>query len=268
MNTYLNKTEAPPADTSAGGDAIIRLSGVSKGFGDLAVLDDISLSLREGEVLTLLGPSGCGKSTLMHLIAGLEKPDGGEIRVAGERINGEPGRVSYMHQKDLLLPWKRVMDNVIVPLRLKGVPRSRAREIAAPLFKPFGLEGFERYYPAQLSGGMRQRAALMRTYLYRRDIMLLDEPFGALDAITRERLQDWLSELIVSLNTTVFMVTHDIDEAILIADRVLVMSEKPAGIVSGETVHLPRPRTRGMVLEEEFLSTKRRIYSELRTGGV
>jgi NitT/TauT family transport system ATP-binding protein len=251
------------AEAAADG-SIISLNRVAKGYGPLQVLENISLSLEEGEILTLLGPSGCGKSTLMHLIAGLEKPDSGDILVAGEHINGEPGRVSYMHQKDLLLPWKRVMANVTVPLRLKGVPRAQARAQAAPLFGPFGLEGFEEYYPSQLSGGMRQRAALMRTYLYRRDIMLLDEPFGALDAITRERLQDWLLGLIASLNTTVLMVTHDVDEAILIADRVLVMSGKPATIIAEQKVPLPRPRNRGMVLEEEFLAAKRRIYGLLR----
>ena len=249
--------------TAAGGE--ITLTGVGKSYGNLVVLGGVSFSLAGGEILTLLGPSGCGKSTLMHLIAGLEKPDAGEIQVAGVRVDGDPGRVGYMHQKDLLLPWKRVLENVIVPLRLRGVPRREAEYQARPLFAPFGLEGFENYYPSQLSGGMRQRAALMRTYLYKRDIMLLDEPFGALDAITRERLQEWLLGLISSLNTTILMVTHDIDEAILMADRVLVMSEKPASIIAEESVPLSRPRDRGMVLEGSFLSAKRRIYGLLRT---
>ncbi len=244
-------------------DAVIELSRVSKSFSGLSVLQDISFSLQEGEVLTLLGPSGCGKSTVMQLIAGLTRPDSGSILVAGEAIDGDTGRVSYMHQKDLLLPWKRVIDNVTVPLKLRGIAKKDARETAAPLFEPFGLTGFEYYYPSQLSGGMRQRAALMRTYLYRRDIMLLDEPFGALDAITRERLQDWLSGLISSLKTTVLMVTHDIDEAILISDRVLVLSDKPACIAAEEVVSLPRPRTRAMTMGEDFLAAKRRIYRNL-----
>ncbi|WP_319562087.1 ABC transporter ATP-binding protein [Marispirochaeta sp.] len=249
-------------------ESIIRLSEVVKGFAGLDVIDGISLFLNTGEVLALLGPSGCGKSTLMHLVAGLDHPDSGEIMIGGERVNGETGRVGYMHQKDLLLPWKRVMENVTIPLRLKGLPKTEAEKTASPLFAPFGLEGFERYYPSQLSGGMRQRAALMRTYLYRRDIMLLDEPFGALDAITRERLQDWLSGLISSLNTTVLMVTHDIDEAILIADRVMVMSEKPSRILAEEKIPLPRPRSRKMVMEDDFLAAKRRIYGILRSGGI
>lgn len=249
-------------------DSVICLDRVSKGFSDLQVLQGISLSLNEGEVLAVLGPSGCGKSTLMHLIAGLDRPDSGTIVVAGEEVAGESGRVSYMHQKDLLLPWKRVLDNVTVPLRLRGISKREARAQALPLFSPFGLEGFESYYPSQLSGGMRQRAALMRTYLYRQDIMLLDEPFGALDAITRERLQDWLSGLIASLNATVLMVTHDIDEAILIADRVLVLSEKPAVVLAEEAIDLPRPRSRKMVMEEQFLAAKRRIYGLLREGGI
>ncbi|WP_319477720.1 ABC transporter ATP-binding protein [Marispirochaeta aestuarii] len=253
--------------SSLGTESIIRLSEVVKGFAGLDVIDGISLSLKRGEVLALLGPSGCGKSTLMHLVAGLDHPDSGEIVIGGELVNGETGRVGYMHQKDLLLPWKRVMANVTIPLRLKGMSKAEAERIAAPLFGPFGLEGFEEYYPSQLSGGMRQRAALMRTYLYRRDIMLLDEPFGALDAITRERLQDWLSGLISALNTTVLMVTHDIDEAILIADRVMVMSEKPSRILAEEETPLPRPRSRQMVMEDDFLRVKRRIYSILRSGG-
>ena len=253
---------------SQGTETIIRLSNVAKSFADLNVIDGICLSVDRGEILALLGPSGCGKSTLMHLVAGLERPDSGDIMIGGELVNGETGRVGYMHQKDLLLPWKRVMENVTIPLGLKGIPISEAKRIAAPLFGPFGLEGFEEYYPSQLSGGMRQRAALMRTYLYRRDIMLLDEPFGALDAITRERLQDWLSGLISKLNTTVLMVTHDIDEAILIADRVLVMSEKPSRIIAEEKIPLLRPRSREMVLEDDFLNVKRRIYSILRSGGV
>ncbi len=244
-------------------DAVIELSHVSKSFSGLDVLKNLSFSLRRGEVLTLLGPSGCGKSTVMQLIAGLTRPDSGSVTVAGEAINGNTGRVSYMHQKDLLLPWKRVIDNVTAPLKLRGIAKKAARETAAPLFEPFGLAGFENYYPSQLSGGMRQRAALMRTYLYRRDIMLLDEPFGALDAITRERLQEWLSSLISSLKTTVLMVTHDIDEAILISDRVLVLSEKPAGIAAEEIINLPRPRTRAVTMDENFLAAKRRIYGHL-----
>ena len=248
-------------------DTVIQLENVSKSFSGLDVLKGISFSLREGEVLTLLGPSGCGKSTIMQLIAGLDCPDSGKITVAGEAVRGQPGRVSYMHQKDLLLPWKRVIDNVTVPLRLRGVAKQKAREAAAPLFEPFGLAGFEYYYPSRLSGGMRQRAALMRTYLYSREIMLLDEPFGALDAITREKLQDWLAELIASLKTTVLMVTHDIDEAILIADRVLVISEKPAGVVAEERIDLLRPRSRSMAMDESFLAAKRRIYRQLAAGG-
>ena len=248
-------------------DSVIQLENVSKSFSGLNVLKDISFSLREGEVLTLLGPSGCGKSTIMQLIAGLDRPDSGKITVAGEAVCGQPGRVSYMHQKDLLLPWKKVIDNVTVPLRLRGVAKKKAREAAAPLFEPFGLAGFEYYYPSRLSGGMRQRAALMRTYLYSREIMLLDEPFGALDAITREKLQDWLAELIASLKTTVLMVTHDIDEAILIADRVLVISEKPAGVVAEERIDLLRPRSRSMAMDESFLAAKRRIYRQLAAGG-
>lgn len=253
MSSFLNKEPAP-----------IELCDVAKGYGELQVLESISFRLRRGEILSLLGPSGCGKSTLMHLIAGLEAPDDGMILIGGEAVGGRPGRTGYMHQKDLLLPWKRVLDNVCVPLRLKGLGRKEAEEQARPLFRPFGLEGFEGYYPAQLSGGMRQRAALMRTYLYRRDILLLDEPFGALDAITRERLQDWLLTLIGSLETSALLVTHDVDEAILLSDRVLVMSEKPARITAELDVPLDRPRQRETALQEEFVELKRRLYGYLR----
>ncbi len=253
MSSSLSRNPAP-----------IEVSELAKGYADLQVLKAISFRLGRGEILSLLGPSGCGKSTLMHLIAGLESPDEGRILIGGEAVGGIPGRVGYMHQKDLLLPWKRVLENVCVPLRLKGLGRKEAEEQARPLFKPFGLEGFEEFYPSQLSGGMRQRAALMRTYLYRRDILLLDEPFGALDAITRERLQDWLLTLIGSLETSALLVTHDVDEAILLSDRVLVMSEKPARITAELDIPLERPRQRETALQEEFVELKRRLYAYLR----
>ncbi|MGI6129417.1 MAG: ABC transporter ATP-binding protein, partial [bacterium] len=163
----------------------VEVRDIVKSYGDLETLAKINLCLNEGEFVAIVGPSGSGKSTLFNIISGLHEPDSGRVYIDGQDVTGHTGRVSYMHQKDLLLPWKTILDNVCLPLVIKGSGWSEAKEQAAPYFPAFGLAGFEQHYPAQLSGGMRQRAALLRTYLFASDIMLLDEPFGALDAITR-----------------------------------------------------------------------------------
>lgn len=209
----------------------LEIRGVSKTLGRVHTLDNISLSVNRHESVVILGPSGCGKSTLLNIVAGLMPPDQGQILINGQDWTGRTGRVSYMQQKDLLLPSRTILDNVAIPLVLKGTPKKQARRIARQHLEEFGLSDFTGYYPRQLSGGMRQRAALLRTYLFASDILLLDEPFAALDAITRRRMHLWLKELQPRYRWSVLFVTHDIEEALLLADRILVLSSRPASIL-------------------------------------
>lgn len=196
----------------------------------MATLSNISLNLECHEFAVILGPSGCGKSTLLNIIAGLMKPDQGKVELGGKDWTGRTGRASYMQQKDLLLPSRDIMDNVCIPLILKGISVKEAHAAASVYLKDFGLDGFEKYYPRQLSGGMKQRAALLRTYLFTSDIMLMDEPFASLDAITRRKMQLWLKEICAAYKPTVLFVTHDINEALLLADSIYVLSPRPAQI--------------------------------------
>lgn len=209
----------------------LTIDEVSKTLDKIHTLDSISLQVREQEFVAVLGPSGCGKSTLLNIVAGLILPDRGKISIGDEDWTGRTGRVSYMQQNDLLLPSRNILDNVIIPLLLKGIKKNRARDVAHSFFADFGLEGFECYYPDQLSGGMRQRAALLRTYLFASDILLLDEPFVSLDAITRRKMQFWLRDLRQDYPSSVLFVTHDIDEALILADRVYVFSARPARVI-------------------------------------
>ncbi len=236
----------------------VELRHVSKSFhaesGGLTVtaLEDVSLQVMPGEFVTLIGPSGSGKSTLFNLIVGLLEPDTGEVCLDGETCSERLGRVGYMPQRDLLLPWRTVIDNAIIPLEIRGTPREQAYERARELLPLFGLEGFDDSYPSALSGGMRQRTALLRTILAERDVLLLDEPFGALDALTRRELQDWLLDLWQRLGQTVLFITHDVEEALYLADRVFVLSARPGRLVKSLEVALPRPRRQRMIAEPVF----------------
>jgi ABC-type nitrate/sulfonate/bicarbonate transport system ATPase subunit len=203
---------------------------VSKTLDGLPTLADISLTVNENEIVVVLGPSGCGKSTLLNIISGLLTPDSGSIKIDGADWTGQTARVSYMQQKDLLLDSRSILDNVTIPLLLKGIAKTQAQACARDYFAAFGLQGFEHYYPRQLSGGMRQRAALLRTYLFASDILLLDEPFAALDAITRRKMHLWLLELYQRYKSSILFVTHDIEEALLLADRIYILSRRPAVI--------------------------------------
>ncbi len=205
-------------------------------------LQDLSLSLAVGEFVTLIGPSGSGKSTLLELIVGLLQPDIGQIRINGEAAQKRLGKVAYMPQQDALLPWRTVLENVILAPEVQRKNRRQAKARARELMPLFGLDGFADAFPAQLSGGMRQRAAFLRTFLAGQDILLLDEPFGALDALTRRELQDWLLNIWQHFKYTILFVTHDVEEAIYLADRVLVLSQRPGRIVQELTIPLPRPR--------------------------
>ena len=210
--------------------------------GWLDVLSDISLHVEAHEFIALLGPSGCGKSTLCNIVAGLIPPDSGEVRLDGGPLAGERGRVAYMQQKDLLLPWRRVIDNAILGLEVQGTPRGAARVDARDLLRRFGLERFERAYPSLLSGGMRQRVALVRTLLCRKDLLVLDEPLGALDAMTRAAMHGHLLRLVEEFGRTILFITHDIEEAVLLADRIYVLTARPARIREEIAIRLPRPR--------------------------
>ena len=197
------------------------------------------------------------------MIAGIVPIDEGKILIDGQDFTGEPGHVSYMYQKDLLLPWKRVIDNTALPLLIKGERVVDARKKVTPYLKLFGLEDFEYKYPFQLSGGMRQRAALLRTYMFSRDILLLDEPFGGLDAITRSKMQTWLLQVIEKIKPSVLFITHDIEEAIYLSDRIYILSERPAQIKEEVQISLPRPRKREIVTSSQFNRIKRHILFNL-----
>lgn len=230
-------------------------------------LRDVSLTVRSGEFVALVGPSGCGKSTLLDVLSGLQRPDAGRVELDGREITGTVGLIGYMPQKDLLMPWRTVLDNTILGLELAGVRRSEARERALESFPRFGLAGFERVYPASLSGGMRQRAALLRTFLVPREVQLLDEPFGALDAITRAEMQAWLLDVRQGFDSTVVLVTHDVDEAIYLADRVYVLSPRPGRIRDEVPVDIPRPRVYAeVVTSEPFRALKARLLDALLGG--
>lgn len=205
----------------------IKVVNLAKTIDSLNTIENISLSLQGGEIAVILGPSGCGKSTLLHLIAGLIKPDRGRIFIEGADWTGRSGRVGYMQQKSLLMPFASVLDNVCLPLVIKGQGRSQAREEARRHLDYFGLAGFEHYYPQQLSGGMKQRAAMLRTFLFNSDILLLDEPFAALDAITRRKMHLWLKEVQHHFAMSILFVTHDLDEALLLGDRLYLLSPRP-----------------------------------------
>lgn len=203
---------------------------ISKTLDRIFTLDDISLRLDKGEFVVIIGPSGCGKSTLFNIIAGLMEPDQGTVWIDEQNWTGKAGRISYMQQKDLLLPSRNIVDNVSIPLLLKGMPKAEARRRAESYLPDFGLAGFGHYYPRQLSGGMRQRAALLRTHLQTSDILLLDEPFAALDAISRHSMQLWLKDLQHRYGSSILFITHDIEEALLLADRIYLFSARPARV--------------------------------------
>ena len=215
-------------------------------------LDDISFTVAPREFVAIVGPSGSGKSTLFNLVVGLLQPDSGDILLDDRVETDRLGRFGYMPQRDLLLPWRDILGNVVIPLEIRGLPPAEARRRAAELLPLFGLEAFEHAWPAALSGGMRQRAALLRTILSDSPTLLLDEPFGALDALTRREMQDWLLDLWGRLRPTVLFITHDVDEAVYLADRVLVLSPRPGRIVRQVSIRLPRPRRQSMVALPAF----------------
>ena len=241
----------------------LEVKNVSKRFDGRPVLDDISIELHRGELVCLLGVSGGGKTTLFNVISGLLRPDAGRVLLDGRDITGQPGSISYMLQKDLLLPYRTIADNVALPLVLRGVKKQAAREQVSPMFRQFGLEGTQTKYPAQLSGGMRQRAALLRTYLFSQDVALLDEPFSALDTLTKSAIHQWFLDVMEQIQLSTLFITHDIDEAILLSDRIYLLSGSPGTITGEVVIREPKPRPAGFNLTPEFLSYKRQILSML-----
>ena len=245
--------------------AKLEVEGVTKTFRNgrsmLEVLAPLNVTVEQGEFVTLVGPSGCGKSTLFNMVAGIEEPSTGRIAIDGDARAQRAGKAGYMPQSPSLLPWRTVEENVLLGLDIRHVPHKASHLQAHELLTRFGLQEFAQHYPATLSGGMRQRVALLRTVLFNRDFLLLDEPFGALDALTRLSLQMWLLDIWQDCHASVLFITHDVREAILLSDRVYVLSARPAHVLRMVEVHLPRPRRQehlalpeAVQLEQELLS--------------
>ena len=249
----------------------IKLKAVTKRYTrngrPLTVLEGVDFEAAEGELVSIIGPSGCGKSTLLNIIAGLDQPTSGEIYLDGRQTEQRLGVVGYMQQRDLLFPWRTVIDNLVLGLELQGVSKKAARQRAMNLTEQFGLSGFEQEYPYALSGGMKQRAAFLRTVLADQEVFLLDEPFGALDALTRTQIQEWLLSMWGTVNKTIVLVTHDVDEAIFLSDRVYVMTARPGSMRQVMRIELPRPRKLEMVTWPEFVRIKAELLSSIREGG-
>ena len=236
---------------------------ITKNYEDVPVVEDISLELPQGGFVSLLGPSGAGKTTLFNVLAGLDRPDSGKVFLDMEDISGLPGRVGYMPQKDLLLEHRTVIDNVILPLLIRGEKKNTARQYAADYFPRFGLSGYEKKFPCQLSGGMRQRAALLRTCMTNSRVILLDEPFSALDAITRGDMQNWYREIAENMQLSTVFITHDVEEALLLSDTVHILNGKPGKITGIFNVQPRRPRSREFIVSQEFSTQKRAILEAI-----
>jgi ABC-type nitrate/sulfonate/bicarbonate transport system ATPase subunit len=237
----------------------VAIRDLSVAFDGLQVVDGLSLEVAEGELVSILGPSGSGKSTTFGVLTGAVAAQAGEVLVGGAPLGARRDAFAFMPQKDALLPWRRIIDNLTLGLEVQGASRKAARAKVMPLLAQFGLEGFERAYPFQLSGGMRQRAALLRTVVQDRDVLLLDEPFGALDALTRADMQRWLEGMRREFGWTILLITHDVREAVFLSDRIHVLSPRPATVVRTVEVDLPHPRTLDALADPELA----RIEAEL-----
>ena len=241
---------------------VLKATNITKSFSDKKVLENVNISLNKGEIVSLLGVSGVGKTTLFHILSGVSHPDEGKVLFNGEKdITGVPGSVSYMLQKDLLLPYKKVGENVAMPLILKGVKKKEALAQVDGLFADFGIEGTQGMYPVELSGGMRQRAALLRTYVASNGVALLDEPFSALDTITKKMLHKWFLDVMGKIDLSVFFITHDIDEAITLSDRIYVLGGSPGQVV--KEIDLRGKKKEEFELTPEFLEVKKEVIEAL-----
>lgn len=233
--------------------------------GENKILNNVNLKLNDGELVCLLGVSGGGKTTLFNIIAGLLEPQQGQILLNGEDITGQSGKVSYMLQKDMLLPYRTVEDNVALPLIIKGMKKKEAREKVGGYFEEFGIEGTQKRYPIELSGGMKQRAALLRTYLFSAQVALLDEPFSALDTLTKSEMHRWYLDVMDRIRLSTLFITHDVDEAILLSDRIYLL-DGGGGLTDEIVITEPKPRRKEFVLSEEFLQYKRDIIAKIYAG--
>lgn len=242
----------------------LETKNITMRFSGQPVIQNISIAADQGELVSLLGVSGSGKTTLFNCIAGIYQPAEGQVFLDGEEITGTTGRISYMLQKDLLLPYKTIEDNVGLPLVIRGVTKKEARKQVSPHFEEFGLEGTQKQYPGELSGGMRQRAALLRTYMFSDNVALLDEPFSALDTITKGKMHRWYLDVMEKIHLTTLFITHDINEAILLSDRIYIMTGKPGEIRDEIRIATPRGEREDYELSDEFLQYKRIIMDILK----
>lgn len=244
-------------------DEVLRAEGITRFYAGEKIIDGICLSLRRGELVSVLGASGVGKTTLFHILSGLDIPDAGKVYLFGQDKTGVCGLVSYMQQKDLLLPFRTILQNMILPLLLGGLSKKEALKKAAGYFEEFGLSGCENKYPSQISGGMRQRAAFLRAYLFNDTLMLLDEPFSALDAITKSTMHAWYRETAARHGTSALFITHDIDEAIILSDRVYVIAGVPGRIAFETTIDKQGLSPSEFLLSEHFILYKKDILSKI-----
>lgn len=244
--------------------SILTVKNISKAFDQNKIIDNIDIELNEGEIVSLLGTSGGGKTTLFNIIAGLSKPDTGNVYLEGKEITGRTGIVSYMLQKDMLLPYKTVLDNVALPLVIKGMKKMDAREKALPYFEQFGLKGYENKYPMALSGGMRQRAAFLRTYLFSGRVAILDEPFSAIDMLTKAELHSWYMDIMKDIKLSTLFITHDIDEAIMLSDRIYILTGKPGTITKEIVIAEGLDKPEDFNLTKEFLTYKQEVVEALK----
>ena len=233
--------------------------------GENKILNNVNLKLNDGELVCLLGVSGGGKTTLFNIIAGLLEPQQGQVLLNGEDITRQSGKVSYMLQKDMLLPYRTVEDNVALPLIIKGMKKKEARQKVGGYFEEFGIEGTQKRYPVELSGGMKQRAALLRTYLFSAQVALLDEPFSALDTLTKSEMHRWYLDVMDRIRLSTLFITHDVDEAILLSDRIYLL-DGGGGLTDEIVITEPKPRRKEFVLSEEFLQYKRDIIAKIYAG--
>lgn len=234
-----------------------------KSYDGRMIIQDINITLKENEIVSVIGISGSGKTTLFNLLSGLEMPDSGSVFLENENITGKPGKVSYMLQKDLLLPHKKIIDNVVLGLVIKGMKKKEAYKKTEGFFEVFGLEGTKELYPNQLSGGMRQRAALLRTYLMANGVALLDEPFSALDGITKGQMHKWYLEMMTKLKLSTIIITHDIEEAIYLSDRIYVLGGSPGAIKQEVSIHINKNEREEFMMTQEFLSYKKKLKDML-----
>lgn len=241
----------------------LRIHEITKYYDAKPVIEKISLSIYEGEIVGLLGQSGVGKTTLFNIIAGIDSCDQGDIIYMGKSIKNRSGYVSYMLQKDLLLPFKTIEENVALPLIIQKMPKKTALEKVGPYFADFGLEGCQKKYPAQLSGGMRQRAALLRTYMFGKELCLLDEPFSALDTITKHRMHKWFLDMLPKMNMTTLFITHDIDEALYLSNRIAILRGSPGQIADILVIDRKSVNRDEFMLSPAFLEYKKAIYESM-----